>query len=237
MPLTKARRVSLAHSVSAQLARAIVAGDLPAGTPLQEISLAEKLGVSRAPVREALIELEMRGLVQFDPQGRTRVPTLSPGDIHDIHAVRLALDPLAASLAAAQASPESLQALERIIEATRSARTLAEVCRLDTEFHDGIVRAGANRRLLLCWSVIRDQVELWLGQMHLRKQAATARIREATVLSHRRLLEAIRSGKPEVAAEAGRRHIADWIQSMPQVAADDAGGDADAPGTVSAPRR
>lgn len=215
MPLTKARRVSLAHTVSAQLARAIVAGDFPAGAPLQEIALAEQLGVSRAPVREALIELEMRGLVQFDPQGRTRVPTLTARDIHDIHAVRLAIDPLAASLAAEKASAESLAEMERILAATKSARTLADVCRLDAEFHDALMRAGENQRLVHCWSVIRDQVELWLAQMHLRNKAATAKIREVTIQSHRRLLEAIRSGEPEVAAEAGRRHIADWIRSMP----------------------
>lgn len=215
MALTKARRVSLAHTVSSQLARAIVAGDLPAGTQLQEVGLAAKLGVSRAPIREALIELEMRGLVQFDPQGRTRVPTLTPNDIHDIHAVRLAIDPLAARLAAENAMPESLEELERIIDATKSAKTLADVCRLDAEFHDAIFRAGNNRRLLLCWLVIRDQVELWLAQMHLHTRSATAKIRELTIASHRKLLEAIRSADPEAAAETGRSHIADWIKSMP----------------------
>jgi len=219
MPLTKARRVSLANTVSAQLAQAIVAGDFPAGAPLQELSLAEKLGVSRAPVREALIELEMRGLVQFDEQGRTRVPALTPADIHDIHAIRLAIDPLAASLACDRGTAADFKEIEAAIDATKSARTLAEIARCDAEFHERIVRAGKNSRLLLCWTVLRDQVELWLTQMHFRNKAATTNTREQTIRSHRSLLKAIRAGKPAAAADEGRRHLTNWLESMPNVPA------------------
>ena len=219
MPLTKARRISLAHTVSAQLAQAIVTGDFPAGTALQELSLAEKLGVSRAPVREALIELEMRGLVLFDEQGRTRVPALTPADIHDIYAVRLAIDPLAASQACVRGTPVDFNEIESTIDATKSAKTLAEIARLDTDFHERIVRSGKNARLLLCWAVLHDQVELWLTQMHLHNKAATVRVREQTIQSHRSLLKAIRSGKPAVAAEEGRRHLTAWLESMPNVPA------------------
>jgi DNA-binding GntR family transcriptional regulator len=217
MPLRKARRVSLATEVSAQLARAIVSGGFPAGANLREIALAEKLGVSRAPVREALIELEMRGLVTSDRAGRTRVPRLSPADIHDIHAVRLALDPLAARLAAERGGEPDFAALEKLIEATRGARTVAEVSRLDAEFHDLIVQAAASDRLAICWAVIRDQVDLWLAQMHLRNHAAPAKTRDATIQSHRGLLAAIRSGKPAVAEAEGRRHIAGWLRTLPKV--------------------
>ena len=219
MPLTKARRVSLANTVSTQLAQAIVAGDFPAGAPLQELSLAEKLGVSRAPVREALIELEMRGLVQFDEQGRTRVPALSPAEIHDIHCIRLAIDPLAASLACDRGTPADFKEIEAAIDAMKSARTLAEIARCDAEFHERIVRSGKNSRLLLCWAVLRDQVELWLTQMHLHNKAATARIREQTIQSHRSLLKAIRSAQPTAAADEGRRHLASWLETMPTVPA------------------
>jgi DNA-binding GntR family transcriptional regulator len=217
MPLTKARRVSLAHDVSAQLADAIVAGEFPAGASLQEVALAEKLGVSRAPVREALIELEARGLVQFDEQGRTRVRALSPSDVHDIHALRLALDPLAAQLAAERGTTDDFTAIGRVIDETTSARTLAEIARLDRVFHTRVVEAGKNRWLLDCWSVIGDQMELWLTHMLLRNHAATAKVREATILAHRSLLKAIRSGKPALAAKAGSRHVADWVKSLPAV--------------------
>lgn len=217
MPLRKARRVSLANEVSSQLVQAIVSGGFPAGANLREIALAEKLGVSRAPVREALIELEMRGLVTSDQAGRTRVSQLTPADIHDIHAVRLALDPLAAKLAAERGSERDFRALERVIEATRTAKTVAEVARLDADFHDLIIEAAASDRLAACWAVIRDQVDLWLAQMHVRNHAAAAKTREATIKSHRALLAAIRSGKPTVAQAEGRRHIAGWIRTLPKV--------------------
>lgn len=215
MSLSRVRRVSLAHSVSSQLSRAIVAGDFPAGSQLSEPSLAAKLGVSRAPVREALIELELRGLVEFDPQGRTRIPTLTPADLLEIHAVRLALDPLAATLAAEHATADVFTALEANIAATKDAKTLADVSRLDTDFHDRIVKAGKNRRLMLCWNALRDQVELWLTQMQMRHQAATKRTRQQTVDSHRELLDVIRSGDAKRAANTARDHVAGWIELLP----------------------
>jgi len=215
MPLSRVSRVSLAHSVSSQLSKAIVAGDFPAGAQLSEPSLAAKLGVSRAPVREALIELELRGLVEFDPQGRTRGPTLTPADLQEIHAVRLALDPLAAALAAEHATADVFAALEANISATKDAKTLADVSRLDTEFHDRIVKAGKNRRLMLCWTALKDQVELWLTQMQLRHQAATKQTRQQTVDTHRELLEVIRSGDAKRAAAYAREHVAGWIELLP----------------------
>lgn len=196
-----------------------MAGDFPAGAQLSEPSLAAKLGVSRAPVREALIELELRGLVEFDPQGRTRVPTLTPTDLQEIHAVRLALDPLAASLAAEHATADVLASLETNIAATKEAKTLADVSRLDTEFHDRIVKAGKNRRLMLCWNALRDQVELWLTQMQLRHQEVTKRTRQQTVDSHRELLGLIRSGDAKRAANAARDHVGGWIELLPMAPA------------------
>jgi len=205
--------------VSSQLSRAIVAGDFPAGSQLSEPSLAATLGVSRAPVREALIELELRGLVEFDPQGHTRVPTLTPADLQEIHAMRLALDPLAASLAAEHATADVFTALEANIAATKDAKTLADVSRLDADFHDRIVKSGRNRRLMLCWSGLRDQVELWLTQMQLRHQAITKRTRQQTVDSHNKLLEVIRSGDPKQAAALAGDHVAGWIELLPTVTA------------------
>jgi DNA-binding GntR family transcriptional regulator len=210
-------RARLSQAVFFQLSRAIIAGEFEPGARISEPTLSTMLSVSRAPIREALIELELRGLVEFDPTGHTRIPALTPRDIEEIHAVRLMIDPVAAGLAAEQGKPKDFAALEANIAATKSAKTLADVSRLDAEFHDRIVHATGNRRLLLCWNSLRDQFALWLTQMHLRQEAVTHRVRQDSVESHRRLLEAIRSGDAKKATEEGRRHVAGWIRLMPRI--------------------
>ena len=163
MPLSRVERLNLSQTVSSRLSRAILAGEFAPGSRISEPTLSARLGVSRAPIREALIELELRGLVEFDPTGHTRVPSLSPRDIDEIYTVRLMIDPVTAALAAQHAKADTFKALESNVAATKSAKTLADVSRLDVEFHDKIVRAAGNRRLLLCWNVLRDQVGLWLA--------------------------------------------------------------------------
>lgn len=210
-------RARLSQTVFSQLSRAIIAGDFEPGSRVSEPTLSTMLGVSRAPIREALIELELRGLVEFDPTGHTRIPALAPRDIEEIHTVRLMIDPVAAGLAAERGTAEDFAVLEANIAATKSAKTLADVSRLDAEFHDRIVHAAGNRRLLLCWNSLRDQFALWLTQMQLRREAVTHRVRQDTVDSHRKLLEVIRSGNAKKASEEARRHVAGWIKLMPRV--------------------
>lgn len=199
-----------------RLSTAIIGGEFEPGARISEPTLSAMLGVSRAPIREALIELELRGLVEFDPTGHTRVPALTPQDIEEIHAVRLMIDPVAAGLAAERCRPEDLAALEANLEATKSAKTLATLSRLDAEFHDQIVRAAGNRRLLACWNVLRDQFALWLSQMLLLRDSALHRAQRRNVAAHRRLIDVIRSGDAKRASEEARRHVAAWIELMPE---------------------
>jgi DNA-binding GntR family transcriptional regulator len=220
MPLNRLRRATLPRDIRAELSRAIVTGDLPAGAALSEPALAAKLGVSRAPIREALIELELRGMVEFDARGRTRVPTLTPADLREILDVRTAIDPLAAALAARHADKAVLERLEDNIKATAQAATLAEVSHLDTQFHAGIVQAAGNRRLLACWSVLESQVELWLTQMQVHREALNHDTRDRTVAGHRDLLDAVRSGDPARADAEARRHLDSWAGMLPTARTD-----------------
>lgn len=210
MPLNPVRRVSLAHDITDQLSRAIVAGDFPAGTLLSEPMLARRLGVSRAPVREALIELSTRGMVEFDERGRSRVPSLGHDDLVDILGIRMAIEPLAAALAARRRDGAALAELERNLAATRAAASAAELAACDGAFHSGVVRASGSRRLGLCWNVVEHQVDLWLTQMQARVESFCEKVRDTTAASHGVLLEAIRSGDHRRADALARDHLAEW---------------------------
>lgn len=215
--LSRAHRVRLSQTVFSRLSTAIIAGDFDPGSRVSEPTLSAMLGVSRAPIREALIELELRGLVEFDPTGHTRIPLLTPHDIEEIYVVRLMIDPVAAGLAARRGKARDFAALEANIAATKSAKTLADVSRLDADFHDQIVHVAGNRRLLTCWNSLRDQFALWLTQMQLRREAVAHRTRQDAVDSHTKLLAVIRSGDAEKASEQARRHVAGWIKLMPRL--------------------
>lgn len=213
----RADRSRLSKTVLSRLSRAIIAGEFEPGSRISEPTLSAMLGVSRAPIREALVELEMRGLVEFDPTGHTRIPALTAQDIEEIYAVRLMIDPVAAGLAAERGNEKDFAAMEANIAATKQTKTLADVSRLDAEFHDRIVHAAGNRRLLVCWNVLRDQFGLWLAQMQLRREAVTHHTRKDTADAHRALLDVIRSGDAKRASEAARRHLTSWIKLMPPV--------------------
>lgn len=217
MAVSRVDRTHLSHAVSVKLSQAIIAGEFKPGSKISEPTLSAMLGVSRAPIREALIELELRGLVEFDATGRTRVPVLTPKDIEEIYTVRLMIDPVAASLAARHAKAKTFAALEANIAATKAVKTLADVSRLDAEFHDQIIRATGNKRLWLCWNGLRDQVALWIAQMQLRHQAVTRRTKQSTAESHQQVLDAIRSGDEKKAATVARRHVEGWIEHIPTV--------------------
>ena len=166
-------------------------------------------------MREALIELESRGMVEFDERGRSRVPSLTHDDLVDILGIRIALEPRAAGLAARRADAGALADLERNIDATRAARTPTELARLDTAFHSGLVRASGSRRLLLCWNVVEHQVDLWLAQMQSRVDALCHQLRDTTVAAHASMFEAIRSGDHDRSEELARKHLTDWLDVLP----------------------
>ena len=209
------RSASLSRQVTVELRRAIVSGDMPQGNSLREVALAEQLGVSRVPVREALIELERHGLVEFDDRGRTRVPVLTDKDLEEMYQLRLALEPLAARLAAAGGDQAMFDALEQNIASTRRTKSVSELSLLDAEFHDIIVQGGGNRRLQQSWEAIRYQVELWLKHMQKQHLVITLRTHEETVNSHNGLLKTLRSGDPDAASEEMHRHIVSWYQMLP----------------------
>lgn len=208
-------RRSLAEDATARIRRAIVAGELAVGTALPEDQLAARLGVSRVPIREALMELEQEGLVEFDSRGRSRVRTLTEDDFEDVFSMRSALELMAARLVVERITPADVKVLEGMIAEQAATEDLTELSLLDVAFHDRIIQTARHRQLAVCWKTIRSQIEFWLARAH-RAQAAThVSSIGITVPSHQRLLAALRSGDERRAEEAMRLEMASWREWLP----------------------
>lgn len=208
-------RRSLADDASARIRRAIVAGELSAGTALPEDKLAAQLGVSRVPVREALVELEQEGLVDFDPRGRCRVRTFTEEDFEELFSMRCTLEVMAARLVAKRMTKEDVQELEAMIREQQAADDLTELSLLDVAFHDRIIQAARHRTLAVCWKTIRSQIEVWLARAHRAQAARHLSSIELTVPGHRQLLAALCSGSESKAESAMRLEMATWREWLP----------------------
>ena len=133
------------------LREAIKTGGLTPGERLMEIQLAEELGVSRTPVREAIRKLELERFVVMIPRRGTYVANLSLKDINEVFEIRAALDGLAAGLAAERITEEELEQLERLlveISEHIDHHDNEKIVATDEAFHDILYRASRNERLV-----------------------------------------------------------------------------------------
>lgn len=192
----------------------ILNGLLEPGTLLAEAAVARELGVSRVPVREALFHLESEGLVEFSESGRAYVKELSPRDFEELFILRQTLEPAAARLSAPKLKAD-VSALERNIQATRKAKSLAEVTRLDLDFHELIVEASGNSRLLKLWRSLRSELELWLGHLHRSHRENRLDTREGTAGAHEQIVRSFQTATPAECERLMRRHILGWREWLP----------------------
>lgn len=213
-------RSSLSRETLERLRRAILSGELPGGTPLPEAATAERLGVSRVPVREALTELERQGLVVFAPTGRASVRRFERDDFLEILTLRAALQTLAARRAAERADDEDLARLASVVERTAGADDLTELSALDSAFHDEIVAAARHARLSRAWADLRPQMELWLARLHRTREKLRRDVRDATVRAHRHFLKVLSSRRPDDAARLMEEHCLSWVDAMPDLSED-----------------
>lgn len=183
----------------------IFAGELPPGSDHLESELAEKLGMSRTPVREATLVLESQGLLEVRPRKGVRISALSADDMREIYEVLTELESLAASLAAeARYSEQDLSRLKsatREMEASVADNDREGWARADAAFHDELVRLGGNKRIQTIVSNFNDQVR--------RARALTLHMRPMPRKSnedHRALYEAIARGDSKAARQIHWMH-------------------------------
>ena len=143
------------------LRQAILRGELKPGERLMEIQLANKLGVSRTPIREAIRKLELEGLVLMIPRKGAEVARMTLKDMEDVLEVREALDELAAKIACKKISDEQLAKLKTIRDEFKKSMDSGDVKKIaeeDVKFHDAIYEATDNAKLVSMMNNIREQM-------------------------------------------------------------------------------
>lgn len=229
--LTPARKQTLAEAVTGQLRNAIIQGHFAPGQLLSEDQLARTLGVSRGPIRDALLQMEREGLVSSQANRRTVVARLSRRDLEEVYSLRYALERLAVQYAVHYAQPEDFAAMEEIInslqEAAERGITEQEAAALDIGFHDLLYRSARHQRLLDAWSNIRSQVYVFL----LSRNLANPDFRERAIIhGHTDILNAIREHDEKRAVESIEGHLrAAYIRIVQNYSAQETDTDSPAP--------
>lgn len=143
------------------LRHAILRGEMEPGERLMEIQLAQKLGVSRTPIREAIRKLELEGLVIMIPRKGAEVAHITEKDMKDVLEVRSALEELAATLACNNVTPERIDELKlanKRFEAAIVSKDVVDIVDADVHFHDIIYAMTNNQRLIQIINNLREQM-------------------------------------------------------------------------------
>lgn len=187
------------------LRQAILKGELEPGERLMEIQLAERLGVSRTPVREAIRKLELEGLVVMVPRKGAEVASITEKNVRDVLEVRKALEELAVTLACQRMDESQFRQFDeqnQIFEKALEAGDLTEIARLDVDFHEVIYMATGNERLQQMLNNLREQ--MYRYRMEYIKDE---RQRSKLIKEHCEIAEAIKARDIERAKSAIRLHI------------------------------
>ncbi|MEQ8817548.1 MAG: GntR family transcriptional regulator [Thalassobaculum sp.] len=203
--MTVARAPSQTQRATALLREMIVTNRLPAGSNHLETELADLLGMSRTPVREAAIALEAQGLVEVRPRHGIRVLPISPADMEEIYSILTELESLAAwNLATARPAADRLDGLQRLIDEMDAALDAGDRHRwaeADDAFHGELVRLAGNRRLESVVATMSDQVRrARMVTLFMRPEPRTSNA------DHRLLVKAIAAGDADAAREIHRSH-------------------------------
>lgn len=195
----------LREVVFTTLRQAILKGELKPGERLMEISLANRLGVSRTPIREAIRKLELEGLVVMVPRKGAHVAKITLQELNDVLEVRRGLEELAITKACERITDEELDNLDK--SATRFEKLLRsgdllELAAEDVTFHDRIYEATHNRRLIQILNNLREQMYRFRLE-YLKEESSRKNLCE----EHKLICRALRSRDVEAAHRFICQHI------------------------------
>ena len=187
------------------LRQAILKGELAPGERLMEIQLAEKLGVSRTPIREAIRKLELEGLVLMIPRKGAEVAKISEKSLRDVLEVRRSLEELAIELACQRMDDEDIQELEKAqqdFKAALAGGTAMDIAETDEHYHDIIYQGTGNDKLVQILNNLREQ--MYRYRLEYIKDEDK---RQILLVEHEHILEALRSRNIQEAKAYMREHI------------------------------
>ena len=187
------------------LRQAILKGELQPGERLMEIKLAETLGVSRTPIREAIRKLELEGLVVMVPRKGAAVANISEKDTKDVLEVRRTLEMFAVEVACDRITAEQLVQLKdaaKAFEASKGSMDLIRIAETDMQFHEIIYEATHNERLVQMLNNLREN--MYRYRIEYLKDS---NYYDSLVGEHREILSAIENGDKETARMCMRNHI------------------------------
>ena len=197
------------------LRKAILRGELKPGERLMEIQLANKLGVSRTPIREAIRKLELEGLVLMIPRKGAEVAQITEKNMQDVLEVRKALEELSVQLACERITPEQVEEMKMAAEDFRKVLKSGDVTKIaeaDVKFHDIIFAATNNQRLITLLNNLREQMYRFRVEYRKQKECYPQLLEE-----HDKLIALISGGEVEEACELMGCHIDNQASTVSDV--------------------
>ena len=194
------------------LRQAILRGELKPGERLMEIQLANKLGVSRTPIREAIRKLELEGLVLMIPRKGAEVADISEKSLKDVLEVRRALEELSVKLTCDRITKEEIKELSQAAEnfkRTLKSKYITEIAEADVRFHDVIYTATKNQKLIQLLNNLHEQMYRYRIEYLKNEEVYPKLLKE-----HREIIDRISGGEKEEAARIVCEHIDNQVNAV-----------------------
>jgi len=202
-------RRTVAAEAAELLRRRILAGDLKAGQPIRQEQIAQELGVSRIPLREALKQLEAEGFVSIEPHKGAVVATLSAAEVEELFELRLRLEGWLLADAIPRMQASDFAELAAINEESRVLDNLARWGEINWRLHEALYRPAGRPISLKFLKRIHDNLDRYI-----RLQITLTRDWDRAHRDHQELIELSRAGNVKGALAVLERHIRDTAQAL-----------------------
>ena len=210
----KVPRVTMVEATSEALRELIMSGELPIGSKLRQDELADRLGVSRTPLREAIARLTLEGLVETSAHRTAVVAKPSLHELRESYEIRIELECLAGRLATERRTSETIADLEELFEELEKAEPAHEWAELNSRFHERMYEASGRSLLSQMIAQMRNRTEMFV------RIFVTSGFSRTAQEDHRRILEAFKEGDPQGVEAAIREHLTATLVEVSKILAE-----------------